>query len=91
MPIRSGTAVGRLPSLSLGRREQRHAGSERENLFVLHAAERQCEQAFSLRRRVSVALMKGIADNPHDEHLSAERAEGQGEIFSQPEVPPHTV
>lgn len=68
--------------MSLGRREQRHAGSDRENLFVLHAAERQCEQAFSLRRRVSVALMKGIADNPHDEHLSAERAEGQGDFLS---------
>ena len=33
-------------------------------------------------RRVSVGLMKRIADNPHDEHLGVGIAEEDGEIFS---------
>lgn len=43
MLIRFGTAVRRLPSLSLGCCVQQRVGSERENLCMLHAAERQCE------------------------------------------------
>lgn len=35
---------GRLLSLSLARCEQWHAGSERENQCMFHAAERQSEQ-----------------------------------------------
>lgn len=51
---------------------------------MLHAAERQCELGGGReKRRVSVGLMKRIADNPHDEHLGAEiAAEEDGEIFS---------
>lgn len=51
-----------------------------EGKCVLHAAERQCE--LYNEELVSVCLMKGNADNPHDENLGAEIVEGCRGRFS---------
>lgn len=67
MLIRFGSAVGRLPSLSLGRCER--GGS-------MHVA---CRREAA---RAGGGKKRGIADNLHDEHLGAEKAEGHGEVSS---------
>lgn len=46
---------------------------------MLEAGERQC--ALALEEQFSVSLMKGIGNNPHDEHLSAEIVDGHRPIF----------
>ena len=51
------------------------------HVAMLHAAERQRELV--PEEEFSVSLMKRIGDNPHDQHLGVEIAEGLGEIFSE--------
>lgn len=61
------------------------------NLCMLNAAESGSESWWQKEESVSVCLMKRIADNPHDEHLGAEIAEGSWRDFlstSQHKLPP---